>query len=232
MQVAQAALEELALGLRLRRRSRASRSRRPASISWTRLSNESSVSSRWRSSASNSVESLVSTCCTAPRATRVDALGEDAVGLAGEALDREVELAPQAAGGVLARGADRRLELLRGRLGVAASPPSRPRGGAVRPAAVLDVGEPAPRRAAPPRPARARSAPRARARAGGAAPRPRGARAAARPRAARAPPRSPRRAPSAPAAPRRGRGRARRGARRSRPGAARPPSRAAPRSRP
>src|SRR5262249_31960609 len=50
---------------------------------------------------------------------RVDALGEDAVGLAREALDREVELAPQPPRRLLARGADRGLELHGGRLGVA-----------------------------------------------------------------------------------------------------------------
>src|SRR5262249_30203409 len=48
----------------------------------------------------------------------VDPLGEDAVGLACEALDREVELAAEPAGRFLSCGADRRLELLRGRLRV------------------------------------------------------------------------------------------------------------------
>ena len=49
----------------------------------------------------------------------IDALGEHALGLAGEPLDGEVELAAEPARRLLARGADRRVELLRGRLRVA-----------------------------------------------------------------------------------------------------------------
>ena len=49
----------------------------------------------------------------------LDALGEHALGLAGEPLDRQVELAAEPARRLLAGRADRRVELLRGRLGVA-----------------------------------------------------------------------------------------------------------------
>jgi hypothetical protein len=49
----------------------------------------------------------------------VDPLGEHAIRLAREPLDGEVELAPEPPRRVLARRADRRLELLRGRLRVA-----------------------------------------------------------------------------------------------------------------
>jgi hypothetical protein len=49
----------------------------------------------------------------------IQPLAEHTLGLARESLDRKIELAAQPAGGLLARAADRRVELQRGRLRVA-----------------------------------------------------------------------------------------------------------------
>ena len=152
-----------------------SRSRSPASISWTRRSNESSVSSRWRSTASRSVASRALDLLHGRRARPARP--------ARRARRRPRARSARPRG--RARGASRRaassravrivvVELLRGRLARSGSPP---RDGApeLLDLAALDVAGAGRDALRSPRPARARSAPGARARAGAAAPRPRGA---------------------------------------------------------
>ena len=114
----------------------------------------------------------------------VDALGEHAFGLADEPLDGEVELAAEPPRSVLARRADRRVELLRGGLGVARGL-ARDGAAELLELPVLDVARAGSRHAGSPRPARGRSAPAARARGAGAGRRAPAAPCAARSRAAR-----------------------------------------------
>ena len=78
-----------------------------------------SASSRCRSSPPPRPVQPLLDALDAPVHDLLDALGEHALGLAREPLDRQVELAAEPARRLLAGGADRRVELLRRRLGVA-----------------------------------------------------------------------------------------------------------------
>ncbi len=85
-----------------------SRSRSPASTWCARSSSEIERVVALALERAPQPASRSSTRCAAASLTWFDPLGEHALGLAGEPLDREVELAGEPAGGLLARGADRR----------------------------------------------------------------------------------------------------------------------------